>query len=232
MKVRKHILRVLWQWAVFTAALAAGLFAAAGSTHLAFLRAYVAVFSLILLPNALLLDAGLSKERLDPGGGGQDRGERLVIGLLFLATIGLASADAGRLNLFGQVPAVLSVIALIAFAAALGFDTWAMVVNPFFSSAVRIQTDRGHHLITRGPYRWLRHPGYLAMIVGVPASALAIGSWLALIPAAGFCLVIIRRAWREDKLLTENLPGYRAYKQRIRGALFPSLTTLRTRQDL
>lgn len=228
--MRKHILRVLGQWAVFTVLLAAVLFAVAGTTHLVFLRAYIGVFSIILLPNALLLDPGLSKERLDPGG--KDKGERLVIGLLFLATIGLASADAGRLNLPGHVPAALSIIALVAFAAALSFDTWAMVVNPFFSSAVRIQTDRGQHLITRGPYRWLRHPGYFAMIVGVPASALAIGSWLALMPAAGFCLVITRRAWREDKLLTENLPGYREYKQRIRGALFPRLTTLRARQDL
>lgn len=227
---RKHTLRVLCQWAVFTVLLASVLFAVAGTTRLMFLRAYIGIFAIILLVNALLLDRGLSKERLDPGG--QDKSERLAIGLLFLATLGLASADAGRLDLTGHVPAALRVITLLAFAAAFSFDTWAMVVNPFFSSAVRIQTDRGQHLITRGPYRWLRHPGYLAMIVGVPASALAIGSWLALIPAAGFCVVIVRRARREDKLLTENLPGYREYKQRIRGTLFPSLTTLRTRQNL
>jgi len=61
-----------------------------------------------------------------------------------------------------------------------------MIVNPFFSPALRIQAERGHAVIARGPYRFIRHPGYLAMLIAVPASALALGSWLALIPAFAF----------------------------------------------
>ena len=82
-------------------------------------------------------------------------------------------------------------LALIAAANAL--QTWAMVVNPFFSPEIRLQPDRGQSLITRGPYRLLRHPGYLAKLLSVPASALAIGSCLALVPAAASCLVILKR---------------------------------------
>jgi hypothetical protein len=102
-----------------------------------------------------------------------------------------------------------------------------MIVNPFFSPAIRIQSERGHCVIRRGPYRFLRHPGYLAMLIAIPASALAIGSWLALIPAAGFGLVIVRRARLEDEFLKENLAGYREYMQHVPAGLFPRLTAVR-----
>jgi len=76
---------------------------------------------------------------------------------------------------------------------------------------VRLQTERGHRVIQHGPYRFMRHPGYFAMCAAVPTSALAIGSWLALAPAAGFIAVIIRRAQLEDEFLTTNLRGYKTY---------------------
>ncbi|MGH9397976.1 MAG: methyltransferase family protein [Terriglobia bacterium] len=116
-------------------------------------------------------------------------------------------------------------MALTVFAAALAFQTWAMIVNPFFSPVIRIQPERRHHVITRGPYRWLRHPGYLAMLVAIPASALAIGSWLALIPPAGFCFVIVRRARLEDEFLKRNLANYIDYMERVPGGIFPRRTT-------
>jgi hypothetical protein len=101
-----------------------------------------------------------------------------------------------------------------------------MIVNPFFSPAVCIQAERGQSVITRGPYRFLRHPGYLAMLIAMPASAVAIGSWLALIPAAGFGLVIVRRARKEDEFLKQNLSGYIDYMERVRGGLFPRLNAI------
>jgi len=221
-----YILRALTRWAIFTALLAGGLFLAAGTTRLVFLRAYIAVFSAIILPTYLLVDPGLYEERLHPGGAAQDKGERFIVGLLFLATIVTAAVDVGRLALSNDVPAALSLIALIVFAAGLSFVAWAAVANPFFSSAVRLQSERGHHLITHGPYRWLRHPGYLGMNVAILASPLAIGSWLALIPAVAFCLAIVRRAGREDQFLKDNLLGYPEYVQRVRGRLFPHVSAL------
>jgi protein-S-isoprenylcysteine O-methyltransferase Ste14 len=92
-----------------------------------------------------------------------------------------------------------------------------MIANPFFSPVVRIQTERGHHLIAKGPYRLMRHPGYFAMCIAVPTSALSIGSWLALMPAAGFVLLIKHRAHLEDEFLRNNLPGYIAYARRVGG---------------
>ena len=91
-----------------------------------------------------------------------------------------------------------------------------MIVNPFFSPALRIQTERGHSVITCGPYRIVRHPGYLAMLIAVPVSALTVGSWLALIPAFGFIAVIVRRTALEDRYLRQELPGYLSYAKSVR----------------
>jgi protein-S-isoprenylcysteine O-methyltransferase Ste14 len=146
-----------------------------------------------------------------------------VLSDIFLVTVGFAAMDVGRLHRSDGVPAPVSIIALAVFAAALAFQMWAMITNPFFSPVTRIQAERGHHVVTRGPYRFLRHPGYLAMLVATPASALAIGSWLALIPSAGFCGLIVRRACGEDEFLKRNLAGYIDYTEHVRGGLFPRL---------
>lgn len=217
-----HTLRTLIRWAVLTGLLAGGLFLAAGTTRVSMLRAYIVVFSVLLLVTMLAVDPGLAQERAHPAANGRDSNERFGEGFLFLVTVGFAAMDVGRLHQSDAVPVPVSIISLIVFAAALSFQAWAMIVNPFFSPVIRIQAERSHHLITRGPYRWLRHPGYLAMLIAIPASALAIGSWLALIPATGFCLTIMRRARMEDDFLRHNLPGYIDYMERVPGGLSPA----------
>jgi protein-S-isoprenylcysteine O-methyltransferase Ste14 len=99
-----------------------------------------------------------------------------------------------------------------------------MHVNRFFSSVVRIQTDRGQHVVTTGPYAVIRHPGYLAGIVVVLASGVALGSWI----AAAFISVttlpfLLYRAITEDRILQAELPGYRDYAQRVRWRLIPGI---------
>jgi protein-S-isoprenylcysteine O-methyltransferase Ste14 len=106
-----------------------------------------------------------------------------------------------------------------------------MIVNPFFSPVVRIQTERGHHLIAKGPYQLMRHPGYFAMCIAVPTSALSIGSWLALAPAAGFVAVIFQRARVEDEFLVRNLHGHKAYASLVPSGL-PWTTTRRAETNL
>ena len=218
---RNHILPALIRWAILTALMAGGLFLAAGTTRIPRLRAYFAVFSAMLLLTMLAVDPGLAQERAHPQAGGRDARARVGAGLLFLVTVGFAAMDVGRLHQSDAVPVPVSLVALAVFAAALALQVWAMIVNPFFSPVIRIQAERGHHVITRGPYRWLRHPGHFAMIVAIPASAIAIGSWLALIPAEGFCAVILRRARMEDKFLKLNVPGYIDYTHLVPSGLFP-----------
>ena len=219
-------LRALVRWAVLTSLLAAILFIAAGSTAIPSLRDYVAVLSALLLFTMVAVDPELARERARPAGRDIDPGSRTASGFLFLVTVIFAALDVGRLHQSDSVPSSWQLAAIMVFAAALILQAAAMIVNPFFSPALRIQAERGHSVITRGPYRFLRHPGYLAMLIAIPAAALAIGSWLALIPAAGFGLVIVRRARKEDEFLKQNLSGYIDYMERVRGGLFPRLTAI------
>ncbi len=160
----RYIFHTLSRWAILTSLLTTGLFLAAGTTHVALLRAYIVVFAVLLLVTMLAVQPELAQERAHPGGDGQDQGVRFSSGFLFLVTVGAAAMDVGRLHQSNNVRLALSVLALCVFATALGFQAWAMVVNPFFSPVIRIQAERGHCVITRGPYRWLRHPGYIAVV--------------------------------------------------------------------
>ena len=214
--------RLLVRWAAITAALAALLFLAAGSTQITSIRRYLVVNSVLLLVTMLAVDPRLAEERAHPAKGGSDR-LRLAAGFFFLLTVTVAAFSVGRLHFGLNAPMLLRNAALVTFALSSLLQIWAMVVNPFFSPTVHLQTEHGHHVIANGPYRFVRHPGYLAMLISVPASALAIGSWIALVPAAAFALVILRRTRLEDEFLQKKLPGYVYYTSRVPGRLLPTI---------
>jgi protein-S-isoprenylcysteine O-methyltransferase Ste14 len=213
-------LYTLIRWAVLSSLLSTMLFIAAGSTAIPSLRDYVAILSALLLFTMVAVDPELARERARPTGRDIDPGSRTASGILFLVTVIFAALDVGRLHQSDSVPSSWQLVAIMVFAAALILQAAAMIVNPFFSPALRIQAERAHSVITRGPYRFLRHPGYLAMLIAVPASALALGSWLALIPAFAFTAVIMRRTALEDCFLEGNLPGYNQYMFRVRYRVF------------
>jgi protein-S-isoprenylcysteine O-methyltransferase Ste14 len=101
--------------------------------------------------------------------------------------------------------------------------TWSMAANAFFAQTVRIQEDRGHTVATGGPYRYVRHPGYVGGILFQVATPLILGSVWALIPAGlTVCLTIIRTAL-EDRTLLEELDGYKEYAGRVRYRLLPGV---------
>lgn len=220
-----YLLLVFIRWAIMTLLLAAGLFLLSGSTHLQTLNAYILVFAPSLLTMMLAVAPRITQDcKQAEVKGGSDRKVRAALVALFLATIALATLDVGHLHLSNNVPIVLSVIALIMFAGASGFQAWAMNVNSFYSPLIHIQADRGHSVVTLGPYRILRHPAYFANLIAVPASALAIGSWIALIPAAACCAVTVWRARKEDSFLKINLAGYREYMEAVPGGVLPRLS--------
>ena len=99
-----------------------------------------------------------------------------------------------------------------------------MAVNRFFSSVVRIQADRGQYVVTTGPYAVIRHPGYSAGILIILASGVALGSWLAAAVVVIASLpFLLYRAITEDRFLQAELPGYRAYAERVRWRLVPGI---------
>lgn len=218
---------ILVRWAILMVFVAAGLWLVADSTHLPMLNAYIAALAPALLIMMLAIAPQIAQERASADGGKNDRRDqraRLALVVLFLVTIFTAALDAGRLHLSNRVPLVLSVIALVMYIASSGFQAWAMSVNSFYSPVIHVQAEREHSVVTRGPYRILRHPAYFSNIVAIPASALAIGSWVALVPASLFCAITVWRARREDVFLKQNLPGYKDYMESVPGGVFPRLS--------
>ncbi len=120
-------------------------------------------------------------------------------------------------------PLWLIVLGFILTSLGYAFAVWAMAENRFFSSVVRIQTDRGHAVCDSGPYRLVRHPGYAGNIPPLLGIVLALGSVWALIPAVAALSIAVVRTALEDQTLQEELPGYRDYARRVRSRLIPGI---------
>jgi protein-S-isoprenylcysteine O-methyltransferase Ste14 len=121
-------------------------------------------------------------------------------------------------------PLWLQIIGLIF--AIIGYDVvvvWAMIANAYFTAIIRIQEDRQHTVATGGPYRFVRHPGYVGTILCYLATPFLLGSVWALIPAIFASIVLIVRTALEDETLQEELPGYKEYTQQTRYRLIPGI---------
>jgi len=128
-----------------------------------------------------------------------------------------------RLGWSPEFPLWLIVLGFILISLGYAFATWALAENRFFSSVVRIQTDRGHVVCDTGPYRVVRHPGYAGNIPPLVGIVLALGSVWTLIPAAVALLIAVIRTALEDQTLQGELPGYRDYARRVHYRLMPGI---------
>jgi protein-S-isoprenylcysteine O-methyltransferase Ste14 len=126
-----------------------------------------------------------------------------------------------RYDWSSEFPVWLILIGFILVSLGYAFAAWALAENRFFSSVVRIQTDRGHVVCDSGPYRIVRHPGYAGNILALLGIVLALGSVWTLIPAGVASVIAVIRTVLEDQTLQEELPGYRDYARRVRYRLIP-----------
>ena len=181
---------------------------------------WVAANALILIPTSpeLLVERASRKRSTESW----DVTLLSVIGVATLAKYVLAGLDA-RFGWTAPLPPWLQIAALVVTALGFGLGTWGMAANAFFSLVNRIQDDRGHTVATGGPYRLVRHPGYLGTVLSDVAAALLLGSLWALIPGALAALLMIVRTGLEDRMLHERLPGYADYAQQTRYRLIPGV---------
>ena len=207
----------------FLVVVGALLFGSAGHWNLPMFWAYFGVWFAGTTIGGLLMDPTLFKERLRPGPGAHFFWSDWLFPPLLLGQYVVAGLDVGRFHWSDDMPLPVQMVGLTVMAAGLAFGLWATVVNRFFASAVRIQTDRGHHVITSGPYRFVRHPGYAAFPVILTGGGLALGSWLAAFIGLIMFLPILVRTVREDRFLQERLEGYGAYAQKVRYRLLPGV---------
>jgi protein-S-isoprenylcysteine O-methyltransferase Ste14 len=206
---------------------AAALFLGAGRFAWKWAWVYLGITLAFLAVNGTLMLRRSPETVAERGRPGEMRGwDRIVSGLwsliAFLAVPLVAGLDA-RGGWTGPVATMLHVGGAVAVLAGYELSGWAMAANTFFSTAVRIQRERGHTVCTTGPYRVVRHPGYLGFTLQTLAVPVLLGSAWSLLPAiiAGALLAV--RTLLEDRVLQAELPGYREYAARVRWRLVPGI---------
>jgi len=205
--------------------LGAILFIAAGRLDwpMAWVYAGISMVDATLL--LLIVSPELMRERTHPKADAKDwdRVFARLTGPLGSTVILVVAGLDKRLGWSAQVPLAIQVAGLVAFVLGMGLMTWAMAVNNYFSLVMRIQKDRGHTVVTGGPYRYVRHPGYVGGIMFQLGTPLLLGSLWTLIPAGLTALLLVARTALEDRTLQNELEGYREYTQQTRYRLLPGI---------
>jgi len=124
---------------------------------------------------------------------------------------------------WAPLPAALAYPGVVLYVAGMALMTWSMVVNRHAESTVRIQTDRGHTVVSTGPYRWVRHPMYVGMLTMHLGTPLVLGSAWGLAITGLIIALLVWRTAREDRALQGELPGYTEYASRTRYRLVPQV---------
>lgn len=122
-----------------------------------------------------------------------------------------------------DLPDWIQIIALILIQVGSLIGSWAMVANRFFSSQVRIQTDRGQTVVKEGPYRIVRHPGYAGGLLSWLAGPVFFSSLWVILPTALVIIASLIRTALEDRTLQDELPGYEEYAQQTKYRLVPGI---------
>jgi protein-S-isoprenylcysteine O-methyltransferase Ste14 len=144
-----------------------------------------------------------------------------LIGQYFLMPI-LAALDI-RFGWTKELATLWHVLGAAVYGLSLGLTGWAMITNAYFSTAVRIQADRGQQVCTTGPYHYVRHPGYVGFFFQALSVPIVLGSlWALLFTIPAGVLMIIRTAF-EDRMLQEELEGYKEYTREVRYRLLPGV---------
>ncbi len=186
---------------------------------------FIGLFMFVLHYTALRLDSDLMNERSKPGEGVK-KWDKLILGLSFLATISMyiiAGLDSGRFHWSPDfhwgiyaIGAILTILGQLLFLI-------AQKQNKFFSSTVRIQTDRGHTVCESGLYKVVRHPAYMGSVIQTIGFPLLFGSLWSIIPVSILIIFLLTRTYLEDKTLKKELEGFSEYTFKTRYRLIPYL---------
>jgi protein-S-isoprenylcysteine O-methyltransferase Ste14 len=145
----------------------------------------------------------------------------LVLGIVLLVWLIAMGLEHGRHG--PALPVSLQVLGFAMLLLSTLFIMWVMHENSFAAPVVKVQRERGHHVISTGPYAWVRHPMYTGGIlfcVGIP---LLLGSWWGLVISPVFAVLFAVRAGIEERELIAGLPGYSDYTTRVRYRLLPGV---------
>jgi protein-S-isoprenylcysteine O-methyltransferase Ste14 len=218
--VHRRFMQVIMQIVLF----AVLLFVSADGLHWPWAWIYLGIYvagviaNAFILPRTVIEERGKSKENVKEW-------DKVITTLSIFPGLGLFVV-AGLDYRFGwstKVSIWIQLASLVLMILGYALFVWAMVSNPFFSTAVRIQFDRDHKTAAEGPYQHVRHPGYLGFIASNLATALVLGSLWALIPGAITAGLLIVRTALEDSTLHKELDGYKEYAEKVKYRLIPRI---------
>jgi len=225
---RKFVLERIWKNIVSLMALGTLFFALAGTVNVLGFWIYVAVVLLYQIVSLLIIVPRypaymtLANERKAKHANVKKWDKRVVL-VLTMATFlmyGLAALDLGRFHV-GELSLGFALPGIALYVAGSALNQWAMLCNPHFERGVRIQEERGHRVADTGPYRYVRHPGYLGSVLFYVAFPLMVGSAAALFGSIVGIVGMIVRTGLEDRTLKEELAGYTEYARVTRCRLIP-----------
>lgn len=150
-----------------------------------------------------------------------DRVLVLIVGMIGPALMALIAGLDHRFGWSPEIRAWISVMGGLLVSMGYGLAVWAMIENPYFSSVARIQDDRGHAVVTRGPYRMVRHPAYAGSLLAMLGFPLMMSALWSYVPGAIYMTAIIIRTHLEDQLLRDELEGYQIYARETPSRLLP-----------
>ena len=222
------IAKLLLQNTVFVAALGALLFVSAGSLDWPAAWVFLAVSAILGPACGLWLaktDPALLAERMQPTfQADQPAADKKFMLVFFVVTlIWLIAIGLDRRAHASDVPLVLQAAGLAMYLLSTAFIMWVFRENSFAAPVVKVQTERHHHVISSGPYAFVRHPmysGIMLFFLGVP---LLLGSWWGVAIAPVFAILFAIRARIEERALVEGLPDYADYAARVRYRLVPGV---------
>jgi len=186
---------------------------------------YVSIGLIMTILNytVLRIDSGLLKERSKPGEGTK-KWDKTILGLSFLVTISMyiiAGLDSGRYHWSPDFHWSICLLGIILTASGQLLFLIAQKQNRFFSSTVRIQTDREHVVCETGLYKTVRHPAYLGSIIQASGFPLLFGSLWSIIPVCVLIILFVIRTVLEDRTLRNELKGYPEYSDKTRYKIIP-----------
>jgi protein-S-isoprenylcysteine O-methyltransferase Ste14 len=220
--MKKNMFRRFLQVAFTLFLTALLLFLSAGKLSWVYAWVFIAAYLLVIIVNAvifppeLISERGRKKENVE-------KWDKLISGLMIIPMLSVYIVSGLDVR-FGWTPerSLLShLIGVLVFLIGIAIVSWSMVSNRWFSTAVRIQYDRDHSVADAGPYRFVRHPGYLGMIIYNLAIPVLLGSLWAFLPSVILVILFIIRTNKEDSTLKTKLEGYKGYAERVKFRLVP-----------
>jgi protein-S-isoprenylcysteine O-methyltransferase Ste14 len=198
--------------------IAAGTFSWKWAWFVLLLALVLLIINLVVLPAELIEERGRKKDNVK-------KWDKMLSSIIMFPTI-LMYVFSGldrRFHWTGEISVFINIAGLVFIFLGSMLFTWSMVSNKFFSTLVRLQTDRQHTVVTEGPYKYIRHPGYLGYIIFTFTTPIALGAYWGLIFSVTIGILLVVRTSLEDATLTKELRGYAEYTENVKYKLIPFL---------